>query len=109
MRKMLSPLCLLFLLEGCAFITPTTELSGPGWHFVDTKDNDIEFVGNFESGKFIIEKLTISNKSSPVIEANVQQMLALVEQQKAANEGIKTVTELLLKAITVATPNSVPN
>jgi len=78
-------------ISACAFIRPTTELCGPGWRFTDTKDNDIDFVGNFDptTGKFTIEKLVISNKSSPVIEANVQQMLAFVEQQKAANDGIK--------------------
>jgi len=78
-------------IHGCAFIKPTTELQGPGWRFTDTKDNDIDLVCSYDpdTHAFKIEKLVISNKSSPVIEANVQQMLAFVEQQKAANEGIK--------------------
>lgn len=89
------------LLCGCAFITPTTELSGPGWSFRDTKDNDIDLVASYdpETKSFKIEKLIISNKSSPVIEANVQQMLAFVEQQKAANEGIKAAFEGITSTI----------
>ena len=88
--------CLGGCVLGCAFIKPTTQLSGGalGWEFVDTKDNDIALEGaSFDpaSKTFKIEKLIIGNKSSPVIEANVQQMLAFVEQQKAANEGIKAV------------------
>lgn len=82
------------ILTGCAFIEPTTELSGGpfGWRFYDSKDNDITLKNaefNADSRAFSIDELTIVNRSSPVIEANVQQMLAFVEQQKAANEGIK--------------------
>ena len=82
-------------LAGCAFIKPTTEIVGPGWRFTDTKDNDIDLVCSYdpETNAFKIDKLIISNKSSPVVEANVQQMLAFAEQQRAANEGIKTAFE----------------
>ena len=82
------------LSTGCAFIKPTTAFSiNPITRtisFVDTKDNDIEVTGvtySPENG-FGLESLIVSNKSSPVIEADVAQMLAFVEQQRAANEGI---------------------
>lgn len=81
-------------IAGCAMITPHTQVGfDPARRmitFYDSKDNDVELdnVAYSPDGGFTLEKLIISNKSTPVIEANVQQMLAFVEQQKAANEGI---------------------
>ena len=88
----------LLMTTGCAFIKPTTSLSiNPLTRtltFTDTKDQDIDISGvdlskNGDDYAFKVESVTISSKASPVIEANVQQMLAFVEQQKAANEGIQ--------------------
>ena len=56
------------------------------------------------TGKFTIEKLVISNKSSPVIEANVQQMLAFAEQQRAANEGITAAFDGIAQTVSSLTP-----
>jgi hypothetical protein len=96
------------LCSGCAFIKPTTEVSGPGgWHFVDTKDNDVTIKGakyNSATHDGGIDEVVVSNKASPVIEANVQQMLAFVEQQKAANEGIKIAFAGLSDMISQLTP-----
>jgi len=81
-------------ITGCAMITPHTQVGfdpvSRTVTFYDSKDNSI-IVKNMTydpEGGFTLEELTIDNKSTPVIEANVQQMLAFVEQQKAANEGI---------------------
>jgi hypothetical protein len=77
---------------GCAMIKPTTELTGPGFAFRDTKDNDVtvkKVEYNPETKALTIKDLAVSNKASPVIRENVKQMLAFVEQQKAANEGIR--------------------
>ena len=93
-------------ISACAFIKPTTELQGPGWRFTDTKDNDIDLVCSYdpETHAFKIDKLVISNKSSPVIDANVPQMLAFVEQQKAANEGIKAAFAGIAQTLGAVTP-----
>ncbi len=82
------------VLTGCAFIKPTTQLKAGifGFEFYDTKDNDVVVKGahfNPETKEFTVDELTVANKSSPVIEANIAQMMAFVEQQHAANEGIK--------------------
>jgi len=86
------------LSPGCAFIKPTTEITfDPLTHSVrvfNTKDvnvivDDLKVTWDSPNGnEFSVTKLEISDLSSPVIEKNVQQMLAFVEQQKAANEGI---------------------
>lgn len=89
---------MLALAGGCAFIKPTTEikfnpLTGT-MSVLNTKDVDVVAKNLHVSklpdggGTFDVDEITISDKSSPVIEANVQQMLAFVEQQRAANEGI---------------------
>lgn len=95
--------------SGCAFIKPTTQLDmNPITRtisFVDTKDNDVEINGvhwaDGPDGKsFTVESVIVANKASPVIEANVQQMLAFVEQQRAANEGIAASLAGLAQMIT---------
>lgn len=110
-----SVVCLVMVgcLLGCAFIEPTTQLRiNPitrTIEFTDTKNNDvqvdlIQYVENFSSNgvlvrQFVIDNLLISNNSSEVIEQNVKQMLAFVEQQKAANEGIKVALEGLTNIV----------
>jgi len=109
----MSALCA--MLCGCAFIEPHTQMSiNPITRtvsFFDSKDNDIAIDSiSFDATdkSFAMDGLVISNKSSSVIEANVQQMLAFVEQQRAANEGIQNtlagLTELT-NALGVATAN----
>jgi len=91
-----SPGCLVAgaaAMSGCAYSEPVTRFGGGpfGWEFVDTKDNDIEIVGlNVDPASKVIsaEKIVVRNNASDVIVQNVQQMLAFVEQQRAANEGI---------------------
>ena len=94
-------------LPGCAFIRPTTQVGvNPFTRTVEvynTKDVDIS-VGHVEAitkdgGSLTLDDLVISDKASPVIEANVGQMLAFVEQQKAANEGIRIVMQNLADVI----------
>ena len=85
-------------LSACAFIKPVTEVMfnpATGEMVVrDSKDNSLDIKGlkvlKNPDGTFSLEleQGTFANQSSTVIEANVQQMLAFVEQQKAANEGI---------------------
>lgn len=80
---------------GCAMIKPTTEVKvdpmSKSVSLYNTKDVDLHVdnvQGKSGDSSFSIDNLTVSDKSSPVIKENVQQMLAFVEQQKAANEGI---------------------
>ena len=107
------------VLSGCAYNKPTTELSASafgGFKFYDSKDNDIIVKGaefNPETKQFSVEELTVKNAASPVIDANVQQMLAFVEQQRAANEGIKaafdglaTMTGLITRMAETILPGS---
>ena len=103
---------LLVLSCGCAFIKPITEIKGGpmGWRFTDTKDNDVlvkNAIYNPDTGSFSVEEVNVSNKSSPVIEANVQQMLAFVEQQRAANEAILGVMAELRQAVGILTGGTV--
>lgn len=100
MKTLILMLVLVFataVLSGCAWFKPTTEIVfNPATgtvRFTDTKDNDIHFdkvsvVWNADDGSVLVDNFTAANKSSPVVYANVQQMLAFVEQQRAANEGI---------------------
>jgi len=92
-------LCLLMLgfASGCAFFKPACEVvfvpESRSIKILNTKDVDITLknlkVAWYEGGgSFDVDKLVISDKSSPVIKENVQQMLAFAEQQRAANEGI---------------------
>jgi hypothetical protein len=85
--------CLTVGTAGCAQIKPTTKFGGTifGWEFVDTKDNDIEIIDlDVSPGAKSVKaaSIIIRNNSSDVIDANVAQMMAFVEQQRAANEGI---------------------
>ena len=92
---------------GCAFIKPTTRLAGPGWEFVDTKDNDIQIKNakfDPETKGFSVEDLIVANKSSPVIEANVKQMLAFAEQQRAFNEGLQVAMTGLANIVNELVP-----
>ena len=82
---------------GCGMITPTTEVRGgqsfgsPYFELKSTKDESVSLnkaTYNPETKEIEIEGLEINSASSPVIRENVQQMLAFVEQQRAANEGI---------------------
>jgi len=88
----------LMLCGGCAWINPTTEFGINPWtrtfYVKNNKDVDVTFdkvtLTRTDDGvtDFLAENVVISDKSSPVIDANVKQMLAFVEQQRAANEGI---------------------
>jgi len=96
---------------GCAMIEPKTTVAvNPitgSVKVTNTKDTDLEAKGvKAVSGEksFEMESLTLSDKSSPVIKENVQQMLAFVEQQKAANEGIG----IALKGITGMIKEMIP-
>ena len=111
MRKMY--LCLLLLvvscvsIPGCAFIKPETKIGvNPITKTVsvyNTKDVDLTVdritATTKDGGSLSVENLVISDKASSVIEANVKQMLAFVEQQKAANEGIQIVMTNLAAVI----------
>lgn len=86
------------LTTGCAFIKPTTKVTmNPLTRTVgiyNTKDVDLSFDklavtwGEKGGGNLAVDNFVVADKATPVIEANVQQMMAFVEQQKAANEGI---------------------
>ena len=85
------------LTVGCAWIKPTTEISfSPLTRTIsifNTKDVDLTFKKmdvswTADGGALVVKDFALSDKSSPVIEANVEQMLAFAEQQRAANEGI---------------------
>lgn len=95
-------------LTGCAFIEPTTRVGGGlfGWEFVDTKDNDI-LIKNAEydpkTQQFKVEEIKVTNKASDVVAANVEQMLAFTEQQRAANEGLIGVVKELANAAVAMT------
>lgn len=80
---------------GCAQIKPTTQVSiNPITRtisFKDTKNNDVTFEEvsyNHDTKTFYVKGFVLKNNSSEVIDSNVQQMMAFVEQQRAANEGI---------------------
>ena len=85
-------------LAGCAWIKPTTQIKFNPYtgtiSVFNTKDVDVTFKkivatkGADGSATLEVEDAIISDKSSPVIKENVNQMLAFVEQQRAANEGI---------------------
>ena len=84
-------------LFGCAWIKPTTQVSvNPLTRTIsiyNTKDVDLAIEGfevswDNKSGTIELEKIVVSDKASSVIDANVKQMLAFTEQQRAANEGI---------------------
>ena len=100
-------------LTGCAWIKPTTEIRmNPMTRTLtvtNTKDVDITIDELYvdwrpDGGTVKVKKFVVSDKSSPVVTANVQQMLAFVEQQKAANEGlIGTVRELRMAVTSLAT------
>jgi len=83
------------LVGGCAYANPGTTLKFDPLnyevYFYDTKDNDVELAElsyNVDTGAFAMKDLKIRNNASDVREANVAQMMAFVEQQRAANEGI---------------------
>lgn len=110
MSKKWAALCSVVLLNGClagcAFIKPTTQITvNPATGAIsicDTKDN---VVGVEVEGLELIRtpdgttvklpklKLNISNNASDVATANIGQMLAVAEQQKAANDGIRAAFE----------------
>ena len=105
---------LLSCLSACAFIKPVTEVMfnpATGEMVVrDSKDNNLDIKGlkvlKNPDGTFSLEleQGTFANQSSTVIEANVQQMLAFVEQQKAANEGIKAAFEGINRILGIIGP-----
>ena len=87
----------LLLSTGCAFIKPTTEIKmNPLTRTVaiyNTKDVDLSFdkvdvTWTNDGGTLVLDNFVVADKATPVIEANVEQMMAFVEQQRAANEGI---------------------
>lgn len=103
---------------GCAMIEPKTTVAvNPitgSVKVTNTKDTDLEAKGvKAVSGEksFEMESLTLSDKSSPVIKENVQQMLAFVEQQKAANEGIAIALSGINESLKTLVPflNLTPN
>jgi len=94
MRKLLS---LVLVLSGCGLIDPTTKIQfSPLTRTIsiyNNKDVDLTFEKldaswTPDGGTLTVKGFLLSDKSSPVIKENVQQMLAFVEQQTAANEGI---------------------
>jgi hypothetical protein len=91
-------LAMLLLLcgPGCAFIKPQTTLHvDPATGKVDvTNSKDVDLTVKKVEGRngdksLLIEDLVISDKASPVQNANVNQMMAFVAQQEAANEGVR--------------------
>jgi len=75
-------------LTGCAWIKPTTEIRmNPMTRTLtvtNTKDVDITIDELYvdwrpDGGTVKVKKFVVSDKSSPVVTANVQQMLAFVE------------------------------
>jgi hypothetical protein len=97
--------CLTTQATGCAMIEPQTAFSVSPFgtvRFFDSKDNDIIVKGlqfDPDSNGFSLAEMTVTNKSSPVIDANVQQMMAFVAQQQAANEGITAAFDGLSKTV----------
>lgn len=90
--------CLVMMCAGCAFINPSTEFGISPWtktfYVKNNKDVNVS-IAELSLTKdangilsFEAEDVEISDMSSPVIEKNVQQMMAFAEQQRAANEGI---------------------
>lgn len=64
--------------------TMRTELHGPGWSFIDTKDNDIEisdaeYDPSTHAGK--IGKLTVKNNASTPIQAEIARIEAIGNAQ----------------------------
>ena len=86
-------------LPGCAFIKPETKIGvNPFTRTVslyNTKDVDVAIAlvkaETKDGGSVEIRDVLISDKASPVITANVPQMLAFAEQQRAGNEGLQIV------------------
>jgi len=86
------------LAPGCGLIEPATTFKiNPITRtvtFTNNKDVDLSFdeiTAKWDKeggGEIILKNWVVSDKATPVIEANVAQMMAFVEQQKAANEGI---------------------
>ena len=96
-RVILSCIAALVVTGGCAFIKPTTLIEldpvNKTVRVLNTKDVDFTLESltaewTADGGSVQVSGLTISDKSSPVITANVEQMLAFAEQQRAANEGL---------------------
>ncbi len=101
MRRILLAGLACLLLCGCAYNPAETKLGGGpfGWFFRDSKDNDIEMLGlevDPETKVITLESLIIRNNASDAARANVEQMMAFVEQQRAANEGIKLTMDGLV-------------
>jgi len=109
MRRMLIVAGGLIWLAGCAVAHPQTRFSiNPftrTFTFYDSKDNKAEIKG-FEfdptTNTVKLEYLGFDNNASDVRLANVQQMLAVVEQQRAANEGLAHVTRMLEAIVGIA-------
>lgn len=98
MLRMLLACILCSLVMGCAYNPAETKLGGGpfGWHFRDSKDNDIELKNlavDPETKVVTLEYMSVRNNASDAARANVEQMMAFVEQQKAANEGIRITME----------------
>lgn len=116
-----SLVAVLVLCCGCAFFKPVTKVKiNPVNKTIDvenSKDVDVT-MKNYKDSKTsdggsstAIGEITISDKASPVVYANVQQMLAFVEQQRAANEGIRIALTGISQTIKELIPflNLTPN
>jgi hypothetical protein len=95
MRKLIGLVLVAVVVGGCGMIKPETRItvnpSNGNVNLYNSKDVNVkaEKIEAKNGDKTLaVENLDISDKSSPVIEQNVKQMLAFVEQQRAANEGI---------------------
>lgn len=91
----------LLLLTGCAYANPRTEVGySPIWGFklhnskdVSIKASKIE--ADSKNGIWKCDSLEIIDNASKVREANVLQMQAFVEQQRAFNEGFKELLNVI--------------
>jgi len=109
-KRIASVACLLAipscLASGCGVLHARTSMGAGvfGWHFTDTKDNDISFdEASYDPAtkQFSIKGLVIRNNASDPMIANVQQIMAIVEQQKAANEGLKVFMDGIQPALSL--------
>ncbi len=102
---------LALMLSGCSAeywtgkTTMRTELSGPGWHFIDTKDNDIElddasFDPTTKSGK--IGKLVIRNNASDPITAEIARIEAIGQAQMSQVAYVSGLLQGLSNMISAA-------
>lgn len=99
---------------GCAGgwgVKPSTEFSFGNAHFYDSKDNNVELEGlevDIPNKKGKIDKLTISNKASDVMLANVQQMAMYNAQMEIHGRNIQMALNALLPIAGLFAPALLP-